>query len=127
MKERGPIYHKSKEFALKTIELCRWLQQHGEHIISNQLFRSATAVGSNYREGYGAESTGDFIHKISVAIKEAHESQYWLELLVEGGYIEQSYFTSLYELSDELIRMMTASILTLKNKQATTAKTASAT
>lgn len=121
MKERGPIYHKSKEFSIKAIELCHWLQDNGERIISNQLFRAATAVGANYREGLGAESTNDFIHKISVSVKEAHEAQYWLELLVEGNYIDQKQYTSLYELSDEIIRMMTASILTLKGKQTASA------
>ena len=117
MKERGPIYHKSKEFALFTIELCRWLQSNGEYIISKQLFRSATSIGANYREGFGAESENDFIHKISVSIKETHESQYWLELLRDGNYISQEQFDKIYVMADELIRMMTASILTLKKKQ----------
>lgn len=117
MKERGPIYHKSKEFALMAIKLCRWLQSQGEYIISKQLFRSATSVGANYREGLGSESENDFIHKISVSIKETHESQYWLELLVDGGYISREQFEELYTISDELIRMMTSSILTLKKRQ----------
>lgn len=117
MKERGPIYHKSKEFALMAIKLCRWLQSQGEYIISQQLFRSATSVGANYREGLGSESENDFIHKISVSIKETHESQYWLELLVDGDYISREQFEELYTISDELIRMMTSSILTLKKRQ----------
>jgi four helix bundle protein len=117
MKERGPIYHKSKEFALMAINLCRLLQSNGEYIISKQLFRSATSIGANYREGLGAESENDFIHKISVSIKETHESQYWLELLFDGSYISKDQFDRLYLASDELIRMMTASVLTLKKKQ----------
>lgn len=123
MKERGPIYHKTKEFALMTVELCRWLQNQGEYIISKQLFRSATSVGANYREGLGAESESDFIHKISVSIKEAHESQYWLELLVDGNYINQEQFNSLYSISNELIKMMTSSVLTLKKKQSSASAT----
>ena len=123
MKERGPIYHKSKEFSLMTINLCRWLQTQGEYIISKQLFRSATSVGANYREGLGAESEIDFIHKISVSIKEAHESQYWLELLVDGNYINQEQYNSLYSVSDELIKMMTSSVLTLKKKQSSASAT----
>jgi len=121
MKERGPIYHKSKEFALSAIELCRWLQAHGESIISKQLFRSATSIGANYREGLGSESDSDFIHKISVSIKETHESQYWLELLVEGHYITQEQFDKLYSITEELIKMMTASVLTLKKKRGASA------
>jgi len=117
MKERGPIYHKSKEFALIAINLCRWLQSQGEYIISKQLFRSATSVGANYREGLGSESENDFIHKISVSIKETHESQYWLELLVDGDYISREQFAEIYAVSDELIRMMTSSVITLKKRQ----------
>ena len=99
------------------INLCRWLQLQGEYIISKQLFRSATSVGANYREGLGSESENDFIHKISVSIKETHESQYWLELLVDGGYISREQFAEIYAVSDELIRMMTSSVITLKKRQ----------
>jgi len=123
MKERGPIYHKSKEFALMAIDLCRLLQSNGEYIISKQLFRSATSIGANYREGLGAESENDFIHKISVSIKETHESQYWLELLYDGNYISKEQFDKLYLATDELIRMMTASVLMLKKRQSGAAAT----
>lgn len=99
------------------INLCRWLQSQGEYIISKQLFRSASSVGANYREGLGSESENDFIHKISVSIKETHESQYWLELLVDGGYISREQFAEIYAVSDELIRMMTSSVITLKKRQ----------
>ena len=99
------------------INLCRWLQSQGEYIISKQLFRSATSVGANYREGLGSESENDFIHKISVSIKETHKSQYWLELLVDGGYISREQFAEIYAVSDELIRMMTSSVITLKKRQ----------
>ena len=116
MKDKGPIYNKSKEFALEIIKLCRNLQGDKEYIISNQIFRSATSIGANYREAIAAESDNDFIHKIAVATKEAHETQYWLELLSDGGYINQDYFNSLNNLLDEIIRMMTASVLTMKKK-----------
>lgn len=99
------------------INLCRWLQSQGEYIISKQLFRSATSVGANYREGLGSESENDFIHKISVSIKETHESQYWLELLVDGEYISREQFAEIYAVSDELVRMMTSSVITLKKRQ----------
>ena len=119
MKEPGPIYSKSKEFALSVIKMCRFLQSNGEFIISKQLFRSATSIGANYREGMASESDGDFIHKMSVACKEAYESQYWLELLFEGGYINQEYFNGLNSSASEIIKMLTASILTLKRKNTT--------
>ena len=119
MKEQGPIYSKSKEFALSVITLCRLLQANGEYIISNQLFRSATSIGANYREGLASESEGDFVHKMSVACKEEYETQYWLELLSEGGYINIEDFINLNNFVSELIKMLTASILTLKKKQIT--------
>ena len=105
------------------INLCRWMQSQEEYIISKQLFRSATSVGANYREGLGSESENDFIHKISVSIKETHESQYWLELLVDGGYISREQFAEIYAVSDELIRMMTSSVITLKKRQTVTSAT----
>ena len=87
-----------------------------EYIISNQIYRSATSIGANYREAIAAESDNDFIHKISIAIKETHETQYWLELLVEGNFIDDNTFEPLYNTSVELIKMMTASVLTMKKK-----------
>ena len=116
MTERGPIYSKSKEFALAIINLCKQLQLDKEYIISNQIYRSATSIGANYREAIAAESDNDFIHKISIAIKETHETQYWLELLVEGNFIDDNTFEPLYNTSVELIKMMTASVLTMKKK-----------
>lgn len=117
MKEKGPIYIKSKAFAISIIHLCRELQENKEYIISNQLFRSATSIGANYREAIAAESDNDFIHKINVATKEAHETQYWLELLAEGNYINNETFQLMYNMLDELIRMMTSTVLTMKKKQ----------
>jgi four helix bundle protein len=114
MKDKGILYNKSKELSLQVIQLCKWLQQHNEYIISNQIIRSATSVGANYSEALGAESPTDFIHKISISLKELYETQYWLELLHDSNYINNDYYNQLYSLSEEVMKMMTASILTKK-------------
>lgn len=114
MKDKGILYAKCKELSLQIIHLCRWLQEHSENIISKQILRSATSVGANYSEALGAESPSDFIHKISISLKELYETQYWLELLRDSNYINDEYFKQLYDLSEEIMKMMTASILTKK-------------
>ena len=114
MKDKGILYTKSKELSLHVIQLCRWLQENNELIISKQIIRSATSVGANYSEALGAESPSDFIHKISISLKELYETQYWLELLHDSKYINGDYFNQLYSLTEEIMKMMTASILTKK-------------
>lgn len=116
MRDKGIIYNRSKYFSLQVIQLVRTLQQNGEYIISKQIFRSATSIGANYSEGLGAESDSDFIHKLSISIKEIHETQYWLDLLKDGGYIQEEYFELLYQQSEELYKMITSSILTVKQR-----------
>ena len=116
MKDKGIIYEKAKQFSLQIIHLVRTLQQNGEYIISKQIFRSATSIGANYSEALGAESDSDFVHKLSIAIKELHETQYWLDLLKDGQYINNEYYTTLYSHSDELYKMITSSVLTVKQR-----------
>jgi len=119
MKDKGVLYNKSKELSLQVINLCRWLQENNEFIISKQIIRSATSVGANYSEALGAESPSDFIHKISISLKELYETQYWLELLFDSKYINEDYFRQIYGLSEEIMKMMTASILTKKKNIST--------
>lgn len=118
MKDKGVLYNKSKLLSLQVIQLCRWLQEHNENIISRQIIRSATSIGANYSEALGAESPSDFIHKISISLKELYETQYWLELLFDSNYINEEYFNQLYGLSEEVMKMMTASIITKKKNMA---------
>ncbi|MDD4816004.1 MAG: four helix bundle protein [Clostridia bacterium] len=74
-----------KEFALKTIELCKTLKNK-ESVMSNQLQRSATSIGANIHEADYAQGKNDFVAKLKIALKESHESQYWLELLYKSEY-----------------------------------------
>ena len=102
---KGATLDKSKLFAIRIIRFYSYLQKEkGEHVISKQLLRSGTSIGANARESNNAQSSADFINKLSIALKEADETAYWLELLYESGIIGQDHFDSLYnDLKDILL------------------------
>lgn len=112
----NPLRDKSKANALKCICLCRELAEiRKEYIMSKQLFRSATSVGANIREGIYAQSKADFISKLSIALKEAAETQYWLELLFESNYMDSNKFDCYNEDCEELIRLLTSILKTSRS------------
>ncbi len=83
----SPLLNKSKAFALSIIRVCNQIKkEQRESILTNQLIRSGTSVGANIREAFYAHGRADFIAKLHIALKECSESEYWLELLIEGGY-----------------------------------------
>ena len=109
---------KSKSFAIRIIKFVNLLQnEKREKIISKQLLRSGTSIGANVRESYNAQSKADFISKLHIALKEADETAYWLELLYESDIISSQYFDSLYNELKEIIALLTASIKTSKNNE----------
>jgi four helix bundle protein len=109
------IRTKSFAFALRIVKLFQYLQQQKrEYVLSKQLLRSGTAIGAMVRESEHAESRPDFIHKLSVALKEANETDYWLELLVESEYIDPKGYDSIKEDLNELLKLLTAIIKTTK-------------
>ena len=115
MKEDNLIKQKSKAFAIRVITLYQWLTDtKHEFVLSKQVLRSGTSIGANVKEGVRAQSTPDFIAKLSIALKEAEETEYWLELLHESGYIEEQSFTSIYEENRELVRLLISIIKTTK-------------
>ena len=106
---------KTKLFALRTIKLARFLmEERKEYILSKQVLRSGTSIGANARERKNAQSKLDFINKLSVALKEADETQYWLELLVGSEYIDEKMYKSLECDLKEIIALITASINTAR-------------
>ena len=117
---KGSVTHtKSKLFAIRIIRFYKYLtEEKKEFIISKQLMRSGTSIGANIRESYFAQSQADFIHKLNIALKEADETAYWLELLVESSMIEEHMFNSLYTDVKEIIALLVASIKTAKEKTA---------
>ena len=109
---------KSKSFAIRIIKFVQFLQtEKKERIISSQLFRSGTSIGANVRESYKAQSRADFISKLHIALKEADETAYWLELLHESDIIDQLCFDSMYNDLKEIIALLTASIKTSKKNE----------
>ena len=77
---------------------------------------SGTAIGANHREAIAAESEVDFVHKLAITQKECNETLYWLELLKATDYIDEKLFNSLYADAEEIMRMLTASIITVKKR-----------
>jgi four helix bundle protein len=108
--------NKTKLFALRVIKLSRYLmEEKKEYILSKQVLRSGTSIGANVRERKNAQSKLDFINKLSVALKEADETVYWLELLVGSEYIDNKMYKSLESDLKEIIALITASINTARS------------
>ena len=108
---------KSKEFAKQIVILCRNIkQQQKESVLTNQLLRSATSIGANIHEAQYAQGTKDFISKFEIALKECHETEYWLELLFETGYINENLYKPLKNDCGGIRRMLISSITTSKQK-----------
>ncbi len=109
------VKDKSFAFALRVIKLAKFLEsEKREFVLSRQLLRSGTAIGALVREAEHAESKADFIHKMSIALKEANETLYWLELLRQGEYIGDQNFESVRSDSEELIKLLVAIVKTSK-------------
>ena len=113
MKTENTIVTKSKAFALRVIKLYKYLcGKKREFVMSKQIMRSGTSIGANVREATRAQSTPDFISKMNIALKEAEETCYWLELLHESEYLDERAFNSLYSDSMELIKILASIVKT---------------
>ncbi len=116
MKTQGVLYDKSKQFALGVIALCNELREKGEYIMSKQILKSGTSIGANYCEAVCAESPQDFIHKVSISIKEANETYFWLDLLHESNHIDNDRFSLMSSQVEELYKMLNSSAITVKQR-----------
>jgi four helix bundle protein len=102
-------------FALRVVRLCRFLEKEKkEYVLSRQLLRSGTAIGALVREAQQAESRADFIHKLSIALKEANETDYWIELLLQSQLIEKKGYDSIKPDIVELLKLLTSIIKSSK-------------
>lgn len=109
------ILEKSMDFAVRIVRLYQYLcKEKKEFILSKQLLRSGTSVGANLREAKYAQSTNDFISKNSIALKEASETEYWLELLFRTGYLTEKEYNTIIADCSELVKMLTAIVKTTK-------------
>jgi len=109
------VYEKAFDFAVKIINVYRNLvEQKREQVLSKQLLRAGTSIGANIREGLEGQSKKDFISKLSIALKEATETEYWIELLNETSYIDKKQAELLLKDIEEIIRMLNAIIKSSK-------------
>ncbi len=106
---------KSFAFALRVVKLAKHLQtEKKEFVLSKQVLRSGTAIGALVREAEHAESKADFSHKMNIALKEANETLYWLELLHQAEYITDKSFESIRIDSEELLKLLVSIVKTSK-------------
>jgi four helix bundle protein len=116
MQKDSTVMEKSFNFSLSIIKLYQFLTIEKEYIISKQLLRSSTSIGANINEATAAFSKADFVHKMSLASKEARETRYWLLLLEKSQLVHTSY-KDYIEAIDELIKMLTAIVKTSQSKK----------
>ena len=105
----------SMEFSVDIINLVKFLKSNHESVIANQIGRSGTSIGANIREAKYAHGTADFISKMQIALKEANETGYWLELLYKTNYIGEEQYNFIESKCKSLRAMLVSSINTAKN------------
>ena len=117
MKNDNIIVDKSKAFAIRIINLYKFLHNTKmEYVISKQMLRSGTSIGANVKEAIRGFSKEDFVYKMNISLKEASETEYWLDLLVATDYITEAEYNSIHEDCIELIRLLTSIIKSTKTK-----------
>ena len=107
----------SMDFAVSIINLVKSLKEKRESIISNQIGRSGTSIGANIREAQYAHGKADFIAKLQIALKEANETSYWLELLLKTNYIDEARYQELDNVCSQIRVMLVKSINTAKGDE----------
>ncbi len=113
MNTENIIVDKSKSFAVRIVNLYKYLcNEKKEFVLSKQLLRSGTSIGANVKEAIRGQSKDDFIHKMNISLKEASESEYWIELLFETDYIAEQQFDSIISDCRKLIKILTSIIKT---------------
>ena len=111
---KGPLEVKSYAFALEIIKVARKLKYNKEDIMSRQILRSGTAIGALISEAQFGQSKMDFKYKMTLALKEANETKFWLDLLYDSGYLEHESYLPLKNVNSELIAMLISTIKTTK-------------
>ena len=115
MKADNQVLNDSKAFALRIIRLYNYLKEEKQvYVLSKQVLRSGTSIGANIRESVNAQSRMDFINKLNIALKEANETEYWLELLHESDYLDEMQFESIYNDCGKIAATLTKIIKTTK-------------
>lgn len=113
----SPLQVKSEAFSQRIVRLYNYLKEKKkEGVMSKQVYRSGTSVGANIAESRYAQSSADFVSKLSIALKESGETEYWLKSLHGGGFLTDEEFSSIYNDNVEIGKMLTSSIKTMKKK-----------
>lgn len=107
-------YDKAYKFAIRIVNLHKYLTNHSEYSISRQILRSGTSIGANLAEANGGISQDDFSAKVSIAYKECLETKYWLSLMKDTGYLDLIQFQSLHDDADEIAKILYAILKTTK-------------
>ena len=118
-KQKAGIHELSYDFGCRITRLFQYLTEdsdYKEFVISKQIYRSGTSVGANVRESKHAQSDADFLSKMSIAYKEADETDYWLNLLHDNGYIDETQFNSLNADSSRILKVLTSIEKTMRQK-----------
>ena len=117
MKADNQVLTDSKAFALRIIRLYNYLKEEKQvYVLSKQILRSGTSIGANIRESVNAQSRMDFINKLNIALKEANETEYWLELLHESDYLDDKQFNSLIKDMVRILKILTSIVKTMRSK-----------
>jgi four helix bundle protein len=112
----GELRNKSYAFAIRIVRLSQYLvTEKKEYVLSKQVLRSGTSVGAMIRESEFGQSKADFISKLSIGLKEANETEYWLSLLKDTDFIDLKMHESLKLDIETIIKLLVASIKTAKN------------
>ena len=115
MKTGNVVQEKSYAFALRVVKMYQHLtKQRKEFVLSKQLLRSGTSIGANVEEAIGGQSRKDFAAKLNIAYKEARETHYWLRLLRDSGYLNETESTSILTDCDELLKLTGSILKTMK-------------
>ena len=119
MKTENIIADKSKTFAIRIVKLYQYLcTEKREFVLSKQLLRSGTSIGANVKEAIRGQSKADSISKMSIALKEASETEYWLELLYETDFHDKKQFDSIYADDQELLKILTSIVKSSSERRA---------
>lgn len=111
---------KSFEFAIRIVRLYKYLTgEKKEYVMSKQILRAGTSIGANIEEGLGGQSKKDFIAKLSIAYKEARETDYWLRILKETDYLTKKQFDEIYADLQEIQKILIATLKTTQKNMKT--------
>jgi len=117
VKRDNILLNKSFKFAVRIVNLYKYLNSKKEYVLSKQLLRSGTSIGANINESQDAQSTNDFISKLSISLKEARESKYWIELLSETDYLTKEEADDILNDLIEIIKLLVSIIKTTKQNK----------